>query len=489
MIHLTKRRQVSSRTISMAIAVLLMVETGSSWVFYSQIRRDLHQQVQEEVKSENEETVSAINSRIEAKLDWLDTVAGMVGLAGSARSADSDRSADCDRWWDLLRNNDIEGAYRIGIADSQGIVYYGDNERKDVSAEPFYQAAMSGESYISSVMEKRFRGVDGIILSTPVLSQQGEAAGAVAIEYSTRELGHQINMTDLTGYGVNLIIDSNGKLIATYEGLEKYGDFYEMFQERRLKDGCSVEKMQERVRRGEPGYLEYYDGENKRMLYHHPVGINDWTAVSIVANQAYYTILERIQWKMMIFVSVTVCIITAWAYLVLQLILRKNMQIKEVNTDKLTGIYSREEGRRLVIERFKNGQSGCCGCLFLDLDNLKQINDQSGHEEGDKVLRAAGEAIRTSVRAHDIAYRFGGDEFCIWLYGNGGDRALKSVAERILKNASYLDQRLSFSIGIAPVLEGERDEQEILKRADIAMYEAKKAGKHRVKVYEETVEN
>lgn len=85
------KKRVSTPAILMAAAILLMIEICSFWTFYIQIKSELRHQVQEGVKSENEEAVGPINARIEAKQDWLDTVAGMMGIADSLNSVGSDR--------------------------------------------------------------------------------------------------------------------------------------------------------------------------------------------------------------------------------------------------------------------------------------------------------------------------------------------------------------------------------------------------------------
>jgi diguanylate cyclase (GGDEF)-like protein/PAS domain S-box-containing protein len=159
--------------------------------------------------------------------------------------------------------------------------------------------------------------------------------------------------------------------------------------------------------------------------------------------------------------------------------------------DALTGL----PNRQLLGDRFSralavNTRAGGYGAvLFLDLDNFKNINDMLGHQEGDKLLREMARRLRGCTREEDTVARFGGDEFVVLLENLGGDRdgaalTAKRTADRLLEVISepFVLRDTSFScsasIGVAlwrgsPKL----DIHEILKHSDVAMYEAKKAGR------------
>ena len=120
--------------------------------------------------------------------------------------------------------------------------------------------------------------------------------------------------------------------------------------------------------------------------------------------------------------------------------------------------------------------------LLLDVDHFKNYNDNHGHLEGDKVLMQLGEVVRKCLRANDSGYRYGGDEFTVILPETRGSEAM-TVAERIRDGFHALDfstesgkkVRLSVSIGITEIQPNETWEN-LTKRADAAMYEAKKGG-------------
>lgn len=132
--------------------------------------------------------------------------------------------------------------------------------------------------------------------------------------------------------------------------------------------------------------------------------------------------------------------------------------------------------------------------LFIDLDNFKALNDSHGHAKGDELLQHVGRRLQTCVRHCDTVARFGGDEFVVLLEELGAivvDAASHAnhVAEKIIQemNAPFVLQGLTYritsSIGVA-LIHGENiDSGELLKRADMAMYQAKNEGRNTMRFY------
>jgi diguanylate cyclase (GGDEF)-like protein/PAS domain S-box-containing protein len=127
--------------------------------------------------------------------------------------------------------------------------------------------------------------------------------------------------------------------------------------------------------------------------------------------------------------------------------------------------------------------------LYCDLDNLKAINDRLGHEIGDKLLLAVAERFETCIRTEDTVARLGGDEFAVLLTDGGNEAAAKHVAGRLLKALDepfFIDNhviRSTVSVGIA-ISWGRQEVDELLRNADLAMYEAKNRGKARFELFE-----
>ena len=131
-------------------------------------------------------------------------------------------------------------------------------------------------------------------------------------------------------------------------------------------------------------------------------------------------------------------------------------------------------------------------CILLDIDNFKSINDTYGHLEGDEVLRDVSKRTLNSVRGTDIVARYGGEELIILLPQTNVDGATK-YADRLLKTISEKpykgipeDVIITVSIGIS--LHESTDlitADEFMKKADLALYEAKRTGKNKLVVYSE----
>lgn len=159
--------------------------------------------------------------------------------------------------------------------------------------------------------------------------------------------------------------------------------------------------------------------------------------------------------------------------------------------DPLTGLYNRHrfqsELERLITETERRGER--CAVIFFDLDEFKEINDNFGHRAGDALLiRVAGE-VGTLVRRNEIFSRLGGDEFAILLPSVGG-RDAEVLAERVVRAVAQIpfrfegrNLRLTASLGVAYLPDHAADADELVAKADIAMYQAKQAGKNTWRVY------
>lgn len=159
--------------------------------------------------------------------------------------------------------------------------------------------------------------------------------------------------------------------------------------------------------------------------------------------------------------------------------------LKEATVDDLTGLLNRR-GWRMTAERElarAKREGSSVGVLVLDLDSLKEINDTRGHDEGDRVLVETADRMRSALRAGDVLARLGGDEFGALLMDTSDGQALAAV-DRLRQMTPELG---SFSAGIAS-WEGGQSLDELLRRADVALYEAKTEGGSRVEIAPPTLE-
>ena len=154
------------------------------------------------------------------------------------------------------------------------------------------------------------------------------------------------------------------------------------------------------------------------------------------------------------------------------------------HTDELTQTYNRRYFMQYLEQEFKRSQRSrlTFSIAILDMDNFKQINDQWGHLAGDEVLREMTRTLRKHIRQADVFARYGGDEF-IFLFPqtnqqeihHWADRIYATFAENVIRfeNAEI---RPSFSVGVAVFGPGVNNLDELLKQADVALYQAKRRG-------------
>jgi diguanylate cyclase (GGDEF)-like protein len=154
--------------------------------------------------------------------------------------------------------------------------------------------------------------------------------------------------------------------------------------------------------------------------------------------------------------------------------------------DSLTGLGNRAQFLRRLGESLRR-EAGGTTVLFLDLDDFKVINDEHGHAAGDAVLIAVADRIAAAVRPGDLAARLGGDEFAV-LLEDVDDAHGEEVAQRLLAGLSspVLEAERVWvhgSVGIASAVAGTVGPDELIRRADVAMYGAKESGKGQVRVW------
>ena len=163
--------------------------------------------------------------------------------------------------------------------------------------------------------------------------------------------------------------------------------------------------------------------------------------------------------------------------------------------DALTGLYTRKHFFELAVIEIERAQrlNQPVYVAMLDLDFFKRVNDTYGHAAGDMVLRSAAEVIHKSIRTYDLLGRFGGEEFII-LFTNLVATELHFPSERIRENMEHnvtnyegAEIIVTCSIGLARFLDDDTLES-TLKKADAALYAAKRAGRNQVQVYDDLVE-
>ena len=162
----------------------------------------------------------------------------------------------------------------------------------------------------------------------------------------------------------------------------------------------------------------------------------------------------------------------------------------QANHDPLTGLANRALFSRQVREALDPSADVDVAVMFIDLDDFKGVNDTLGHAVGDELLRGVASRLVRSVRHDDVVARLGGDEFAMLVRRpSGAEAGAIEIAERTLQAflmpvpAGEKPMNVSLSIGIAAKQHARTHAEELLRDADVAMYEAKEGGKRRFAVF------
>ncbi|OZG73215.1 hypothetical protein BTA51_12095 [Hahella sp. CCB-MM4] len=182
---------------------------------------------------------------------------------------------------------------------------------------------------------------------------------------------------------------------------------------------------------------------------------------------------------------------------------RRLSDIKTLNQEIVANAYydplTELPNRILAIDRLKQLLAGAkrqnqtIAVLFLDFDNFKTINDNYGHANGDLLIKKVGERLSKKIRQEETVARLGGDEFVILLHSGDSTCAILPTVHRILESQSEpytlanTEVTVNFSIGIALYPKDAQSPEDLLKAADMAMYQSKKQGKSQFLFYSEDI--
>jgi diguanylate cyclase (GGDEF)-like protein len=169
----------------------------------------------------------------------------------------------------------------------------------------------------------------------------------------------------------------------------------------------------------------------------------------------------------------------------------RNLLEHDVSIDALTGLRNRrwlDKNLSRLVDRFQRTGSPL-SVIMLDIDFFKKYNDTYGHATGDRVLTSIGRVIEMTLRATDFGVRYGGEEFIVILPDtdlDGGAITAERLRKDVLKMSFTTDEgndlpKISVSLGVSQMKNKERVDT-LLKRADVALYRAKKLGRNRTDV-------
>jgi diguanylate cyclase (GGDEF)-like protein len=376
-----------------------------------------------------------------------------------------------------------------------------------------------------------------IALSKPVYRPNGELLGVATSSIFLGKLGEFLRTLTVGESGVAFIMEPDGALIAS-SSKDALFSFKDEQLVRLKAAGASSILMRGvsadilaffRTRGAEAHYAKttMIDGIKGKVavsanMQHDTAGLN-WIVVAAVPSNDYYGSFTGSVYQTLLFGVVAVVITFLLGFVILRRVLRdlraltqaatrigngepftpldinRNDEIgqlansfqemeRNLHTDRLTGVLNRESLIAQIEFRLRTASQSNTplhfALMFIDLDKFKTINDQFGHDEGDKVLIVAAAQLREAMRKDDAVSRFGGDEFMIYLHGVSNAATATAIAEKIRRRlcepiAGRNDATYSIdaSIGFAIYPEDGLDVETLLRVSDHRMFDQKRANR------------
>lgn len=182
----------------------------------------------------------------------------------------------------------------------------------------------------------------------------------------------------------------------------------------------------------------------------------------------------------------SLCLLSFFSYIFTIINQSQRDQLSQLaERDALTGALNRrslDENMLIALNNFSRNHSRKKSLIILDLDHFKSINDTYGHSTGDEILIRIARLIRSNIRLSDRLFRYGGEEFVILVDNAAIDEAqtlADSIRERVERSNIFNKKVITISLGVAE-LTADLDTDSWLKRADEALYEAKRTGRNKV---------
>lgn len=206
-------------------------------------------------------------------------------------------------------------------------------------------------------------------------------------------------------------------------------------------------------------------------------GLLIWVVSNLLAGETYSS-----EWIRFFNTAVRLVVFMMIASLIHELRTALQKEHESARTDYLTGVFnSREFHEQLEIEIKRASRLHYpISLAYIDLDNFKRVNDAYGHSTGDVQLKRIAEIIGTTIRKTDIFARLGGDEFALLLPNLDSEHAklvFQKVERAVLQGLAELNSPITLSAGVVTFKSTPKNVDDMLRKADALMYEAKNSGK------------
>lgn len=406
---------------------------------------------------------------------------------------------------------------------------------------PWYvQAVQQGRETWSPVYaDYRQPNVVGINLSKPIFDTDGTLLGVANSSIGLQQLSTLLRQLPLSPHGAAFVTELKGDMVATsldesiYQSNDQGSDLL------RLNAGHSKSPLVQQAFEEVQRYLSIHNPAPGRLvllgsrsegskievafrLHHDQAGL-DWLAISAAPRSDFLGSVTSGVYQTLLLGLLAVCLTFVIGFLLLRWVLRdirkltlaaksigngspfpalnidRNDEIgqlalsfvemeRNLRTDRLTNVLNRDSLIAQIDFRRRNSSEANplhFALLFIDLDRFKAVNDEYGHDEGDKVLIAIAERLQHSLRHDDSVARFGGDEFVVYLHGVTDIEVARSIADKIrhavnkpIEGRDGQQYTVDAAVGVSLYPVDGLDVETLLRVADSRMFDQKRL--HRI---------
>lgn len=443
------------------VLLMFMILIGGIFVVSNDYKENQEKLIEDAMKIQSQGYKEKFETFIEEKVKLLQGLATFPAVACMSEKKQSE----------LLKDRADElGFLHLFVMDTKGKGFYIDEGiTKDQSNEPFFYNVNSNHVYITEpfyAAEATFTTVCVSIFDIK-MEKVGSLCGAVNLD----TLRNVLAKADAFLGGEIFMVNREGKYISTKEMQKVYDKAniydeaksdYELIQDafKNKKDMTGLITRDGKEYKAQITYLKDYD----------------WAIVQCVQTKVIYEDLRYIDFVKYAALVIVVVLIGCVARIALHW---KKSQ-KKINTDALTGCYSRAAMEGLIDAADKAVQQDIT-LIYLDLNKFKYVNDTYGHEVGDKVLKVYSKSLRKIFGKIGFVGRMGGDEFMVILTGITKDTAkklCKKLEEVLVEDSKQLgfEYTISTSYGIATRARGSYTPiEDIMVEADEKMYKFKES--------------
>lgn len=481
-----RKKQTQMRQYVAVIAIFLIAVVIGLFVFSFYIQRSVEKRSQRTMMNNVSRQSEHLRTILNIQYDYLNGLAEQIG-----KSNDLLDKENMELIKSVTKDTDFGG---IALIEPNGMAHYSSGEVKSVAHRRYYKEAISGKRTLSDPLDSSISGSTRVVLGVPIYKDK-KVIGILGGSYDVTALSRMLFEDLFDGKGCSMIITDSGEVIAfegdtSYWNIDYRDNFYQYCKKWMIKDNVTVNRIKQDFKEGKENLViadSKKQGNQRHYFAYMPMKINSWNLCYAVPQQAAQEPYDFIEHYEMIFMIVfTLFVILLILYIVYENHRRNQELIKYAQTDALTGLYNKETTKLQTDELLTKQSDQLHAFLILDMDCFKQINDRYGHAVGDSILQQFGKILRGTFRQEDILGRIGGDEFVVVMKNIKTKKMVLYKAKELLeKTEKYQFEELkgkniSISIGIAMAPKDGDCYMDLYKRADQALYQAKREGKARI---------